>query len=251
MTFATLDIQGPVGLLRLKREDRLNAISATLANDLLAAVEAAVADPDLAVLILCGEGRAFCAGNDLKELDALAADRPTAERFIDSIQRISRLLMNCDKIVIGAAQGYAVGGGFEWLLNCDLVIASEDLVAFFPEMALGQFVTGGVTWLLPRAVGRQPAMRLLLLGERHSADKLQAMGLVSWVVPREALMPRALEVAAAVCAQSRRSVVDLKQVVTADDFDALDRALDREKRATVDALLRDDAKTRLSGRFES
>ncbi len=83
------------------------------------------------------------------------------------------------KLVIGAVHGYAVGGGLEWLLNCDLVVAADDLVAFFPEMQLGHFVTGGVTHLLPQAVGHQRAMELFVLGERQDAQALHRLGLVN------------------------------------------------------------------------
>ena len=80
------------------------------------------------------------------------------------------------KPVVGALHGYAVGGGFEWLLNCDLVVAADDLVAFFPEMAIGQFVTGAVTYLLPLAVGHQRAMELLLLASARAPRRSARSG---------------------------------------------------------------------------
>src|SRR3989304_5817573 len=83
----------------------------------------------------------------------------------------------------GGAGGAGGGGGFEWMLNCDLVAAADDLVAFFPEMDWAQFVTGGVTHLLPLGVGYQRAMELFVLGERQSAVRLLELGLVNWVAP--------------------------------------------------------------------
>jgi len=94
------------------------------------------------------------------------------------------------KLVVGAAHGYAVGGGFEWALNCDLVVAADDLVAFSPEMALGHFVTGGVTHLLPLALGYQRTMELIVLGERQDARALLRLGLVNRVVSAEAMITR-------------------------------------------------------------
>lgn len=251
MTFATLEISGPVGIVRLCRAERLNAISLTLIDDLLGVLKTATSDPALAVLVLCGEGKAFCAGNDLKELDDLASDSAVATRFVTAIQNVSRLLMLSDKIIVGAVQGYAVGGGFEWLINCDLVVASDDLVAFFPEMALGQFVTGGVTWLLPRSLGYPRAVELLVLGERQLAQDLLRLGLINRVVSREELMPCALEMAMTISAKSRQSVAQLKRVMIDLDAAAFERALCAERDATIAALARDDAKNRVLEKFKN
>ena len=110
-------------------------------------------------------------------------------------------MMLADKVIVGAIHGYAVGGGFEWLCNCDMVVAADDLVAFFPEMEWAQFVTGAVTHLLPQAIGHQRAMRLMVPGERQTARDLEALGLVGWVVAREAMLPKALDVAGQVAAR--------------------------------------------------
>jgi enoyl-CoA hydratase/carnithine racemase len=98
-------------------------------------------------------------------------------------------------VVIGAVHGYAVGGGFEWVLNCDMVVAADSLVCFFPEMALGHFVTGGVTHLLPQALGHQRTMELIVLGERQSAQRLHALGLVNRVVGAEVMLQEAVHLA--------------------------------------------------------
>lgn len=143
MSFVDFRKQGHIGTVTLNRPDRLNAISTTLASDLHDALFAVSADPDIRVIVLSGEGRAFCAGDDLKEFDLQTASDAATVRHIEAIQRITRDLMFCDKLVVGAVHGFAVGGGFEWMLNCDLIVASEDLVAFFPETEWGQFPTGG------------------------------------------------------------------------------------------------------------
>ena len=132
-------------------------------------------DAAVGAIVLAGAGRAFCAGDDLKEFGQQSADPAATEAHIRGIQQITRDIMFAEKVVVGAVQGYAVGGGFEWMLNCDLVVAADDLVAFFPEMEWAQFTTGGVTHLLPLAVGHQRAMELLVLGERQPAR------LASWV----------------------------------------------------------------------
>ena len=152
--------------------------------------------------------------------------------------------------MVGAVHGYAVGGGFEWLLNCDLVVAADDLVAFFPEMDWGQFVTGGVTHLLPLAVGHQRAMELLILGERQSAERLAQLGLVNWVVPRAELEAKAMEIAARVAEKSRFSVGRLKQLINRDLWTQLWRAVELEEDATVEAFRRPEVAARVA-RFEN
>ena len=189
---------------------------------------------------------AFCAGDDLKEFDQQTESDASIRSHIDRIQRITRDLMFNDKPVIGAIHGFAVGGGFEWLLNCDLVVAADDLVCFFPEMAWGQFVTGGVTWLLPQAVGYQRAMELWLLGERHSAQQLHAMGIVNRVVTRELLVDTAIDLAQRVAGLSRLSVSKLKRLVNRDLSTTLAHSLDLEAEATIDAFRNPDAAQRVS-----
>jgi enoyl-CoA hydratase/carnithine racemase len=240
----TLQRDGGIGIVTLRRPERLNAISAALLADLGAVLDVAVSDDSLAVLILCGDGRAFCAGNDLKELHTLTTDPSAAAAFVDALQAITRRLLRCDKIIIGAVQGYAVGGGFEWLLNCDLVIAADDLVAFFPEMALGQFVTGGVTYLLPRAVGSVLAMEWLLLGERQDASTLLRAGVVNRVVGASELLPTAMRLARSVLDHARASTIALKRTLQQSAERGLEAALVLEAEHTLSALAREDAQLR-------
>jgi enoyl-CoA hydratase/carnithine racemase len=240
--------RGAVAIVTLNRPHRLNAISGSLLHAFHDALAGLAADDAVRCIVLHGAGRAFCAGDDLKEFAEQARDRASAEAHITAIQQITRDLMGAAVPVIAAAHGYAVGGGFEWLINCDLVVAADDLVAFFPEMGIGQFVTGGVTWLLPRHVGHQRAMELLLLGERQRAQDLAALGIVNRVVPPEALLPQALALAEQVAAQSPSSVSRLKRTVL--ELSGIERALELEQQATIDAFLREDA-ARAAARFES
>ena len=246
MSFALYRRDGAVGVLTLNRPDRLNAIGGALLADLAKALRDGIADPDAAVLLLTGAGRAFCAGDDLKEFERQSADEAAIRAHIGAIQEVTRLMLGCDKLVVGAVAGFAVGGGFEWMLNCDLVVAADDLVAFFPEMDWGQFVTGGVTHLLPQALGYQRAMELLVLGERQTATRLEAMNLVNRVVPREALMQSAMAMAEAVAAKSRFSVGQLKRLLNGDLGQPLWRAVDCEEAITVAAFARPEGAERVA-----
>ncbi len=191
------------------------------------------ADPATRAIVFTGAGRAFCAGDDLKEFAAQAQSAESIARTCEGIQQITRDLMFGPKLVVGAVHGYAVGGGFEWLLNCDLVVAADDLVAFFPEMALGHFVTGGVTHLLPQSIGYQRAMELMVLGERQDANALHRLGLVNRVVRATELMPRAMDVARQVAERSMLATSLLKRAVTSQLNGQLATALELEREAAV------------------
>jgi enoyl-CoA hydratase/carnithine racemase len=245
VSFVVLERRGPVGIVTLSRPERLNAMSRGLTRDTEAAFRQANADPEIAVIVFTGAGRAFCAGDDLKEFDEQTASPDSIRDHVEGIQAVTRAMMLSDKVVVGAIHGYAVGGGFEWLCNCDMVVAAEDLVAFFPEMDWAQFVTGAVTSLLPQAIGYQRAMRLMVLGERHTARDLEALGLVGWVVPREAMLPKALEIAGQVATKSRFSVGQLKRLLVEGLDDRLERALRLEARITEAAFERGEAAERV------
>lgn len=231
MSDALLSIEDGVAVVTLNRPRRLNAIGGTLLADLHDRLARAQASPEARAILLTGAGRAFCAGDDLQEFPAQAASARSAADICAAIQLITRDIMCGPKPVVGAVAGYAVGGGFEWMLNCDLVVAADDLVCFFPEMALGHFVTGGVTHLLPRSVGHQRAMELILLGERLDAPSLQALGLVNRVVPRAELMHTAMGVARRLAALAPGAVARLKAVLASGAASTLDGALAAEQAA--------------------
>lgn len=245
MRYARVEQSGAVSTVTLARPERLNAISGELLDDLHDALAQVNADENCKAIVLTGAGRAFCAGDDLKEFGKQTESDASIRSHVERIQRITRDLMFNGKPVVGAVHGFAVGGGFEWLLNCDLVVASEDLVCFFPEMEWGQFVTGGVTHLLPRSVGYQKAMELWLLGERQSARQLYSLGLVNRVVARENVVATAMELAACIATRSAFSVSRLKRLVTTELSTDLSRSLDLERSATVAAFATPEAAKRV------
>jgi enoyl-CoA hydratase/carnithine racemase len=245
MTYATLHTDGPVSIVTLNRPERLNAIGAELLADMHAALVQAQMDPDTRAIVLTGAGRAFCAGDDLKEFGEQSRSPASIAETCESIQRITRDIMFGPKLVIGAVHGYAVGGGFAWVLNCDLVIAADDLVCFFPEMALGHFVTGGVTHLLPQMLGHQRAMELIVLGERHDAIALHRLGIVNRVVPVADLLPRAIELANQVATRSTLATSQLKRVITSQLNPQLASALELERQAAMACFASPDTAQRI------
>ncbi len=247
MTYALLTTQGAVSVVTLNRPERLNAIGADLLEDMHDALVQAQNDPDTRVIVLTGAGRAFCAGDDLKEFGEQSGSAASIAITCDNIQRITRDIMFGPKLVIGAVHGYAVGGGFEWVLNCDMVVAAEDLVCFFPEMALGHFVTGGVTHLLPQAVGHQRAIELMVLGERQDAKALQKLGFVYRIVPADQLMAAALELAGQIAERSLFATSRLKRVLTAQLGQKLGSALELERHAAMECFGNEDTAKRIAG----
>lgn len=163
--------------LRLNRPQRLNALTLAMVQALLTAVQGAVADERVHVLLLCAEGRTFCAGKD--------RDDPPAPEFVATLQALAQELMDCPKPVVAAAQGWAVGGGLELLLNCDVVVAGRGARFSLPEVQMGLLGTGGVAALLPRTIGLARAKGALLLGLDVSAEQAVQWGLI-WSVTDDA-----------------------------------------------------------------
>ncbi len=202
-----------IATITLNRPERLNAIDDALVDGLNAALDGAEADPDVAVVLLCGAGRAFCAGDDLKEFEGQTQDQAATRDYIERIQNVSRRIVLGAKPVVAAVRGWAAGGGLEWTINCDLVVMGASTRCFFPEISLGFIVGGGVTQLLPRLVGAQRARALILFGEKFGADEALAMGLAYSVVPDERVEDEARALALKLSRLPRSAVRLLKRVM--------------------------------------
>jgi len=223
--------------ISLNRPHRLNAIVPELLEDLIAAVDAANDDPKVGAILLTGEGRAFCAGDDLKEFNAQAESQAETTAYIERIQDVTRAIMLGKRPVVGAIRGWAAGGGLEWVINCDFVIAAQGTRFFFPEIALGVFVTGGVTEILPRLVGLARAREMIMLGEKFDAEQGKAWGLIRDVVADAALLPAALDLARRLAALPRARVADLRRILARPHRAGLETAMAQETTATVKGFL--------------
>jgi enoyl-CoA hydratase/carnithine racemase len=222
-----------VRVVTLNRPHRLNAIVPELLDDLIAALKTADRDPAIRAIVLSGAGRAFCSGDDLKEFGSQVANEASTRAYIERIQDVTRALVLGDTPVVGAIRGWAVGGGLEWVINCDFAIAAEGTRFFFPEISWGVFVTGGVSELLPRLVGLQRARELIMLGERFDAAQAQAWGLIWKVVGDADLMPEALAVAGRIAALPPGPVRDLRRILARPGGGGLEAAMAAETDATV------------------
>ncbi len=232
--------------ITLNRPERLNAMNPELVRALAEAFEAANADPETRAILFTGAGRAFCAGDDLKD-HRHPASETEARALVDDIQRCSRAILLGERIVVGAINGWAVGGGFEWAINCDFPLWAEDARGFFPEVSWGLFVTGAVTALLPALVGLTKAKEMLLLGEHYSAQELLEAGVAWRVVSSDRLLPEAEAVAARIAALPQDAARAMKRVLTQTATSSITQALDLELDATVQAFLDPETSRRIKG----
>lgn len=232
MSAVTVRDEDAVRILTLDRPHRLNAIDMAMLDALEAALAAAEAAPGVRALVLAGAGRAFCAGNDFESQQAITAAGPDAiARQVSVLQRISEHMLFGAKPVVGAIQGYAVGGGFAWTLNCDFALWAEGAVGFLPEVAMGLFVSGGASVLLPHLAGATVAREMLYRGRRMTGKELAACGVASRVVPAERLAEEALALARELAALPADTVAAAKRALVAPLRPALAEALQREAEA--------------------
>ena len=178
------ELQAGVVTLTLNRPEKRNAINNDLARALLKALQQAEADDATRCVVLRGNGLAFCAGRDVSEA-------PT-EADLQLTQDVAQAIVRCRKPVVAAVHGWTVGAGLEWMLDADIAIAADTARFKLPEASLGVFVTGGISALLPAAVGLARAKAMLLLGEEFSADQALTWGLVWAVVPQADLYASAM-----------------------------------------------------------
>lgn len=247
MTYETvtsaLDENG-VRTITLNRPDCLNAMNRQLIVDLARAFDDANADPVTRAIILTGAGKAFCAGDDRRE-HVHPETEAEARALVDAIQRVTVAIAMGAKPVVGAINGWAVGGGFEWAINCDFPIWGESAKGFFPEVSLNLFVTGAVTATLPALVGLNKAREMLFFGSRYSAADLAAAGVAWRVVPDDLLIEEAQKVAADLAALPPLSVRAMKRVLNAAALPDLHRAMQLETDATVAGFMDHETTERL------
>jgi enoyl-CoA hydratase/carnithine racemase len=234
---------GGVRTITLNRPECLNAMNRQLIDDVADAFSDAHDDPGTKAIIFTGAGRAFCAGDDRRE-HVQPANEAEARDLVDAIQRATEAIIFGSKPVVGAINGWAVGGGFEWAINCDFPIWADSARGFFPEVSLNIFVTGAVTSFLPALVGLLTAREMLFLGERYDAADLRRLGVAWRVVPDDQLMVNAHDVAARLAALPSLAAGAMKRVLNQTASSDLRTALRLETEATVAGFL-DPETTRL------
>ncbi|URM99408.1 enoyl-CoA hydratase-related protein [Actinomadura madurae] len=190
------DVTGGVGTITLNRPDGMNSLTVEMKEALRAAVVRAAADPAVRAVVLTGAGRAFCAGQDLREhADNLAAGRGLDGTVREHYNPIVLAITGMRKPVVAAVNGVAAGAGASLAFACDLIVASDKARFATAFTGIGLAPDSGMSWTLQRLVGRAKAAELLLLGEPVRAPEALAMGLVTRVVPADELAPASVELA--------------------------------------------------------
>ena len=225
-----LGADGPidgVALVILDRHEVLNALNFELIAALTDALESLDRDPACRAIVITGAGdRAFAAGADIPELAAQTPTTLTVDDHFHRWERIKRIRTP----LIAAVRGFALGGGCELAMTCDMIVAGEDAQFGQPEIKLGVMPGAGGTQRLTRAIGKARAMEMILTGRNMGAKEAEAHGLVSQVVPSEATVPAALDLAAKVAAMPPIAAQAAKAAVNRAEELSLEAGLEFERR---------------------
>lgn len=217
-----------VALVTINRREALNALSFDVLDELAATLDRLDREPGCRAIVLTGTGtRAFAAGADIRELAGQTTVSLTVEGRFASWGRIAAI----GTPLIAAVRGVALGGGCELAMICDMIVAADDAQFGQPEIKLGVMPGAGGTQRLTRAVGKAKAMELILTGRTMTAAEAEASGLVTTVVPAEATLDAALELAARVAAQPPLAVRAAKQAILRAHELSLSAGLEFEQRA--------------------
>lgn len=211
MSYETIlvETRDAVGIIRLNRPKALNALSRQLIADLNAALDGFEAHAGIGAIVLTGSEKAFAAGADIKEMQALGYVDVFMDDFVARWEQLSRVR----KPVVAAVAGFALGGGCELALMCDLVIAADNAKFGQPEITLGLMPGAGGTQRLARSVGKAKTMDMVLTGRMIDASEAERIGLVSRVVPADELVETAVAVAQKMAALSLPAVMMAKEAV--------------------------------------
>ena len=211
MSFVKYEQKDQVAVLTIDRPESLNALNTQVLCDLDEAIAKVEQADDVRVVILTGAGRSFVAGADIGEMKGFSAI--DGKKFGVHGGSIFLRLENLSKPVIAAVNGFALGGGCELAMACDIRLASEKAKFGQPETGLGITPGFGGTQRLPRIVGVSKAMELILTAKTIGAEEAKAIGLVSEVYPAEELMDKAMELAQAICANAPIAVAESKRCI--------------------------------------
>jgi len=233
MTFTTIEfvIEDGLARLTLNRPDRLNSFNAQMHEEVRAAMETVQRDDGIRCLLISGNGRAFCAGQDLSDRDVAPGD--DAPDLGETLERkynpLIRSLVTLEKPVVCAVNGVAAGAGANIALACDIVIAAESAKFIQSFCSIGLVPDSGGTWTLPRLAGRARALGMALLGERISARQAEDWGMIWKCVADEDLASTTEQLARHLATQPTRGLGLIKRAMLASSDNSLDDQLDLER----------------------
>ncbi len=222
-----LEVDGPIATITLHRPEALNALTIPMKVELRRAFGTVARDRAIRAVVLTGAGRAFCAGQDLKERQDPAA-APLAVELRERYHPIIRAMRSLDRPIIGAINGVAAGAGASLAFACDLRIAGTSASFVLAFGRIGLVPDSGASWFLPRLVGPAKAAELALLGDTLSAAEAERFGLVARVVPDDTLRAEAMAMAVRLAALAPGALAATKQALERAWSQDLDRTLEDE-----------------------
>jgi enoyl-CoA hydratase len=228
MSYETIQVEtkGKVGIIRLNRPQALNALNAQMCTDLTAALDGFEADGNIGCIVITGSEKAFAAGADIKEMSGKTYMDMFADDFPARWERVARTR----KPLIAAVAGFALGGGCELAMMCDLLIAADNAKFGQPEIKLGVIPGIGGTQRLTRAIGKAKTMDLCLTGRMMDVAEAERAGLVSRIVPLADLMTEALKAAETIAGMSLPTLMVAKESVNRSFESSLTEGLRFERR---------------------
>lgn len=227
-----------VGVVQFNRPKALNALNQEMMDEIINALETFDADPDIGCMVVTGNERAFAAGADIRQMAEATPVDMLDSPFMDYWDRLRRI----NKPVVAAVSGYALGGGCEFAMACDMIVASESAQFGQPEINIGVMPGAGGTQRLTRAVGKALAMEMVLTGRRLSADEAVQHGLANKVVPVETYLDEAIKFAARIAEQAPIAARMAKEAVNAAFETTLQEGLSYERRLFYLLFSTDDQK---------
>jgi 2-(1,2-epoxy-1,2-dihydrophenyl)acetyl-CoA isomerase len=231
---------GNVGVLTLNDPASLNAMTPELLGDLATAVGEVTGNGDIRALVLTGEGRGFCSGQNLKAFESLGAD------IVDGVMRhywpALRALRECRVPVVVAVNGVAAGGGFSLAMAGDIIVAARSASFIQVFSRIGLVPDLGSTWLLPRLIGRQRALDLMLLNEPLTAERAHEWGLVRQVVDDDRLLEEAMKLAHRLAEGATRALVATRQLLEESEHSTYAAQFRREIEVQADIRKSEDAR---------
>lgn len=232
------ETRGRVGLVTLNRPEAMNALNNTLMRELMDALADFDNDDNVGAMVVTGNQKAFAAGADIKEM----ADKTVQEMYDrDPIAQFGRI-RTIRKPVIAAVSGWALGGGCEIALSCDMIVASETAKFGQPEITIGVIPGAGGTQRLPRVVGKALAMEMVLNNRTLSAQEALGFGLVNRVVPIEAYLDEALKLAGEIASRAPVAIRAAKKVINQSYERFLAESLEEEKKEFYNLFTTEDQK---------
>jgi enoyl-CoA hydratase len=214
-----------VGLVRLNRPEAMNALNPTILRELMEALEVFDVDESIGAMVVAGNQKVFAAGADIKEMAEASEEQMRQSSFINSFDRIRKI----QKPVIAAVSGWALGGGCELAMSCDMIVASEKARFGQPEITIGVIPGAGGTQRLTLAVGKAIAMEMVLNNRALSAQEAFQFGLVNRVVPVESYLQEAISLADEIASRAPVAVLAGKEAVNKVFEGSLTDGLSTEK----------------------